>query len=726
MKKCELLSPAGNMEMLKYAIAYGADAVYLAGNRFGARKFATNFDDEELREAVKYAHLRNVKIYITINTLIYEDEKEDFLNYVKFIHSMGVDAVLVQDFGMMNLLLKTFPKLEIHASTQFHNDSDSTLNLLKSLGVKRAVLDREMSLKEIRKLSKEIEIEVFCHGALCVSYSGQCLFSSEILKRSGNRGECAGLCRLPYKIKDNDSVDKKDAYHLSLKDLCTKDIIYDLLDCGVASLKIEGRMKSPEYVGYITKMYRKLIDSYYNGSRLKLTEEETKNMLILFNRGVTKGFVSGAANADMVNTDSPNHIGIHLGTYAPKREKLELHLEEELHQGDTIRFKEDGKGMTVNFLYDDKDRLINSSASKTTVYVDNFLGVEKSGELRLVGCAKLSKEISQLPNKKIPITADFMAKCDQKIELTVREDDHFVTVEGPKPELAQKRPITVDDVQKQLSKTGDTVYELSNCRVDIENDLFIDLKTLNVLRREALSKLDDARTCPPEIVVKAIAQKRVKTTPVKPKLIVTVSSEEQYSVAKKYTDDIFTSDKKLLIKYPELNPKYVDGHEIPTASKYIAASYGQLPNINSRNIVYGDYMLNATNSLTIDALLDNKVTYVTLSVELKKNRLDTLKDLVDMSKVGILIYGKIELMKMKYDPLEKRGTHLIDRNGSTYRIKKDEHYNYLLSSKPRDEIDDLSAYKKMGFGFYRIDFSDETCEICAKILEKFHKNMCEE
>ena len=204
MKKVELLCPAGNFEMLKSAIHNGADAIYLSGTKFGARKFANNFNNDEIIEAINYAHLYGVKVYCTINTLIKDNEIEDFLSFVEFIHKNDIDAVLMQDLGMINLVRKTYPNLEIHASTQFHNHNNAGLEFLKELGIKRAVLARELSINEIKDLNVDIEKEVFVHGALCISYSGQCLMSSLIMNRSGNRGECAGMCRLPYKLLEND------------------------------------------------------------------------------------------------------------------------------------------------------------------------------------------------------------------------------------------------------------------------------------------------------------------------------------------------------------------------------------------------------------------------------------------------------------------------------------------------------------------------------------------
>ena len=286
--RTELLSPAGNMETLIAACNNGADAVYVGGKAFGARAFAPNFSNSELKEAVKYCHLYGVKLYVTANTVVFENEIEDFLDYMKFLYEIGVDAVIMQDLGMINLVRRLIPNLEIHASTQINCHNDESLYLLHDMGVTRAVLAREMSIDEIKGLKCPIEKEIFIHGALCVSYSGQCLFSSLNGGRSGNRGSCTGSCRLPYKLYDDkEKIKTSGKYLLSTKELCSVNNIKSILDLKIDSLKIEGRMKSPEYVGYVTKVYRRLIDEYYLGGNPTITEDEMYNLTTLFNREFT-------------------------------------------------------------------------------------------------------------------------------------------------------------------------------------------------------------------------------------------------------------------------------------------------------------------------------------------------------------------------------------------------------------------------------------------------------
>ena len=256
MKKPELLIPAGDMDSLLQAIHNGADAIYIGGKNYGARKFAHNFSNEEIKQALDLCHLYDVKLYVTMNTLIKDNEVEDFLNQVEYLHKLGIDAIIMQDFGMICLVREKYPNLEIHASTQANNSSVDTVRLFHKLGVKRVVLSRELSKEEIEKIDVPIEKEAFVHGALCISYSGCCLMSSMIGTRSGNRGECAGSCRLPYSLEYKNRIISSNKYLLSTKELNTSRKIKELIDSGIDSFKIEGRMKSSEYVGLITRYYR--------------------------------------------------------------------------------------------------------------------------------------------------------------------------------------------------------------------------------------------------------------------------------------------------------------------------------------------------------------------------------------------------------------------------------------------------------------------------------------
>ena len=398
----ELLSPVGNKECLYSAIHNGADAVYLGGKLFGARKFAGNFTKEELKEAVEYAHLYGVKVYVTVNTIIYNHEVDTLLEYVDYLYTIGVDALIMQDIGMISLVRKKYKDLEINASTQIHNHNNYAIRLLKELGIKKFVLDRELSLQEIERIDNTIEKEVFIHGALCNSYSGCCLFSSLNGGRSGNRGECVQSCRLPYKLIKNDKyIDTPNKYLLSTKELNTTSKIEELLKSNISSFKIEGRMKSPSYVGYITKIYRKLIDNYNQNKSLELTEEEQDNIKILFNREFTTGYLF---NDKVMNIKSSNHQGLKIGEVVevtPK--KIKIKLNKPLYQEDGIRFASSGLGMIANKIYNEKDLLINKALSKDIIYLDNKVNLKEKDTVVKTSSIHLEKEILEYEEKKIPI-----------------------------------------------------------------------------------------------------------------------------------------------------------------------------------------------------------------------------------------------------------------------------------------------------------------------------------
>lgn len=426
----ELLVPAGNMEMLYQAVCNGADAVYLGGKHFGARAYSLNFSNDEMISAINYCHTYGVKVYVTVNTIIFESETSDFLEYVEFLYKNNVDAVIMQDIGMIDMVHKCFPNLEIHASTQCHNHNEEGVKFLEKLGVKRVVLAREMSLDEVKKLDTNLEKEIFVYGALCVSYSGLCLFSSLNGGRSGNRGCCVACCRLPYKLVKNDTyIDTKGDYLLSTKELNTLSNLREILASGVTSLKIEGRMKSPFYVCYVTRIFRRLIDDYYSGKDLVISEEEIKNLKVLFNREFTSGYLF---NDDVINIDSSNHIGILIGKVISVDNKyIKILLSDDIYQEDGIRFKNSNLGMTVNKIYNEKGLLINSAKKGDVILVDNKVELNCNDDVFKTIDNKLNKQLEKYEAKKIKITAKVVAKVNENLKISFMDNDgNEVLVEG--------------------------------------------------------------------------------------------------------------------------------------------------------------------------------------------------------------------------------------------------------------------------------------------------------
>ncbi|HIR74200.1 TPA: U32 family peptidase [Candidatus Ventrenecus avicola] len=490
MKK-ELLIPAGNMDALKIAVLNGADAVYIGGKLFGARAFAQNFTEEEIIEAKSFCHLYGVKLYVTVNTMVYQSEWEVVTKYIKFLYQTNVDAVIVSDLGLISYIHETYPNMEIHVSTQAHTYLASQFDFYQELGVKRVVLDRELSLEEIDLLPNTLEKEVFIHGALCVSYSGECLMSALKGGRSGNRGSCAQVCRLLYTLNYHGEKMGDKKYYLSTKELNTSAYISELFNSSITSFKVEGRMKSREYVAFITQFYRTLIDQYQHAQETSISSAELKKLKTLFNRGFTKGYLMREEN--IMNFDTPNHQGIVLGgvTFStPKR--IQIKLAEDLTQGDGIRFKEIQAGMIVNFLYDKKGNLIHEAKKGDTVFVDNKVGLNRKATVLKTSSVTLSEEIANYPKKTIPI--QMVADIDTH-EFTLRVTDgvHQIVVTKDICEKAKTKSMEKEDILKQLNRLKDTPFFLEKVEIHLEPHVFIPVSNINEIRRCAIDGLTQAR-----------------------------------------------------------------------------------------------------------------------------------------------------------------------------------------------------------------------------------------
>ena len=351
----EVLAPAGSMDALRAAVQAGADAVYLGGSQFGARAYADNFTEASLIEAIEYAHIYGVKVYLTVNTLFRNEELLQLYDYLTPFYEAGLDAVIVQDFGAMKKIVEWFPKLPIHASTQMTVTTPYAYELLQRYGVTRVVPARELSMEEIAALKQGghvPEVEVFVQGALCYCYSGQCLMSSFLGGRSGNRGRCAQPCRLPYEVSslDGETIRTKGSYLLSPKDLCGLEAVPELIQAGVDSFKIEGRMKKPEYVAATTRGYRKIVDACMNGTySKKLVESVRKEMAEIFNRGgFTNGYYNKNNGEDMMSVNTPGHCGVAVGKVMDvQKNQAKISLIQSVHAGDILVIGNGDRAVTL-------------------------------------------------------------------------------------------------------------------------------------------------------------------------------------------------------------------------------------------------------------------------------------------------------------------------------------------------------------------------------------------
>ena len=515
MRKIEILAPAGSFESLKAAVSASCDAVYIGGNLFGARAYANNLNEDSMMEAIDYAHIHNKALYLTVNTLLKEDElKSKLYDYIAKYYEHGLDAAIVQDLGVMHFLHRNFPDLQLHASTQMTLTMAEGANLLKEYGVTRLVTSRELNLHEIKNIREntDLEIESFVHGALCYCYSGQCLMSSMIGGRSGNRGRCAQPCRMPYDLYYNGKKLTKgnDSYLLSPKDICTLSIIPDMVDAGIDSFKIEGRMKRPEYTALAAHLYRKYVDLYQNLGRKEYTSymekhsddlaRDEKDLMDLYNRGnFTKGYYINHNGKDMMSLTRPNHNGVLVGEVVNiKSNNAGIKLTEDVHAQDLLEIR---KSLTNPKAKDSYEFTLKDSAKKGTIIRTNFfaktpiyVGQEvyriKNQEL----LDTIGKEFMETERRE-GIDGVFTAKRNEPMQLTLRyldvNGEHCITAYADEPMEAQKQSATSEQITKQLNKMNTTAFYLNDLAIELEEGLFIPNGQLNELRREAIALLTE-------------------------------------------------------------------------------------------------------------------------------------------------------------------------------------------------------------------------------------------
>lgn len=486
-KKVEILSPAGSYESLKAAVAAGADAVYIGGSRFGARAFADNLEESSLLEAIDYVHLHGKQIYLTVNTLLKEREMEQELyEYLLPYYRQGLDAVIVQDIGVLKFVREQFPNLPVHASTQMTITNVSGAKFLESLGVERVVTAREMTLPEIAEIAKEttLEIESFVHGALCYCYSGQCLYSSLIGGRSGNRGQCAQPCRLPYKVNG------KTSYVMSLKDMCALELIPDLIEAGIYSFKIEGRMKKPEYVAAVTSIYRKYVDLYLEKGRagFHVTKEDKEILMDLYNRG---GFHSGYYKTwngkEMLSLKRPNHAGVP-AVQVLKQQGKEVKIKAlvDLHKGDILELP-DQENYTLGKVVEAGTTTSVSVKCKKPLSKGMIWNRTRNEELLCMLREQIvERKVQEKINGKLILSSGNRAK------LELNYGGIHVCLEGEEVQEALNQPMESGRIEKQMRKTGNTGFVFDHLDIELEGNIFVPMQALNELRRQGIEKLETA------------------------------------------------------------------------------------------------------------------------------------------------------------------------------------------------------------------------------------------
>lgn len=706
MKKVELLAPAGNYESFLGAIHAGADAVFLGGVKFGARAFADNFDEDTLKRAIYYAHLFDRKVYLTLNTLMKQTELEEVEEFFTPFYLAGLDGVIVQDLGLLQYLKERFPLMELHISTQMAITGPYGVRLLKEAGACRVVPARELSLEEMKLLKQEgLEIETFIHGAMCYSYSGQCFFSSVLGGRSGNRGKCAQSCRLPYKVtldgkkeeKSKKGKGTKEEYPLSLKDMCSIDLIPQLIEAGIDSFKIEGRMKRPEYAAGVTAIYRKYIDQAYK-NKLKYISIEPEDREILTSLYIRSelqdGYYHRHNGKEMVTLEKPSYSG----------------MKEEVAQK----------------IYD--------------TYIKRS---KKAGISGSVFLKKGSPAILQLEFKK-----------------------HYITVEEGMVEEAAKRPMEKSEIEKQLKKTGNTDFEFLRLEIDMDDAIFLPIKTLNELRRKALEQLESElkqeilnlrkeslrnRKISKEVIRKNTSAKKEK------KLFLSVDSKEQCELALSYSGlgrlyvagELILEEERIRERLKEKAKEYEIWIKFPLILRkdsfpYIAEllkltdsfasgvlisnleSYGYLKYHNYRGKIALNHHVYLWNKKAIEFWSFQADSYLA-PMECNIHEWRRLSN----PDFEYYCYGKIPMMvtanciRLTKDSCRGYGVsfedQITDRYDTSFRVQTNCHhcYNVIFNSVPLSLHQYMGQIKELEGKGIRLEFTTETAKEMKPVMEQY-------
>lgn len=714
MNKPELLSPVGDFECLKSAVQNGANSVYLGASSFNARARATNFGNEELLEAIKYAKLRNVSVHLTLNTLIKNDEFENAVNLAIDAYNLGVDAIIVQDLGLATYLLENYPEIPLHASTQMTVHNLDGVKQLENFGFSRVVLSRELSLNEIKHIRENTstELEVFIHGALCISYSGQCLLSSTIGGRSGNRGLCAQPCRLPYELIENEKILDK-GYLMSPRDNCALEFLPELIKLGIDSFKIEGRMKTPYYVGVVTKIYRKYIDLVLQNIHLdnitlknmiqnKLNEKnfdtgltDKEELTQVFNRGgFSTGHFKPSPNKDLVFKEKPNNMGFYIGTISHINENkghLKIKLENTLSIGDKISIN--NESYTISELMID-NKNFETLEKGATAKIGRMKGkISVGSKVYRIETAKLNKLISPTFKedknfRKVKLNGEIILKKNTPISFKVWSNEGFYSgleysiTSTIVPELALNKPISKEKIIEQLSKTGSTEFEFKNLNVILDDGLFIPkISLLNDLRRNALEGLE-------KLVIKKhthnIKNVQIDTTSLLKNsslncnksislLLNIIDKNIDYSSLKNIDKlyiplKFFINENSQISNLCNIFPVFVymphvlkDSINIDfeklvnnfNIKGFVISHISQIEKVSKFNLeLIGNFNLNIYNNFSINKLHTLNLSTITISPELDKFDTNTLQKL-SSTKSEIIVYGKLPVMTNNYCYLGK-------------------------------------------------------------------------
>jgi len=718
--KCELLSPVGNKDALKTAIHNGADAIYFAGKNYGARKFADNFTIDEIKEAIDYAHLYDVKVYITVNTLMFNEEIDACLDYIEQLHIANVDALIMQDIGLMKIVHHKYPELVIHASTQCHNHNFEGIELLKDFGCQRVVLDRELSLDEIKNIKTSIEKEVFIHGALCVSYSGNCLMSYLNGGRSGNRGQCAQCCRLPYQlVKGDQIITTIGEYLLSPRELNASKHIKELLDAGISSFKIEGRMKSSEYVGFITAYYRRLIDG------IQLSQNSEFELYSLFNRKFTDGYLFNAPFNELMNIQTCNHQGVNIGKVISFDAKnIRIKLDYDLFQNDGIRIKD--KGFIINRLYNEQGLLVNKVEKGKIAVIDNKINLHSASLVQRTVDAKLNERLANYELKRTKIDILVLALQNQPLSITFTQNEHCVNIQGNVVQRALSRPITKENITSQICKLGNTPFIEDHVQIEMDENVFISLSEINELKRQLVDQLIQVKLQKKDVKINRtpfVFNEYPKTH----EISCLVHNEQQAKAVLEAGYLIITDNINVHKQFDSVykTNRVALKHNDYQNDHLLVTEFGGLDYVKN-NRVDADYSINCANNYSLEYLQSKGVRKVTISDE----ALTHGSNFMSNYNIEAVVYGRLEAMTTKYCPLNYllndskkpcsicKDNYFLRQGNKIYPLTHRDCITTILSADVMNNISLIPEYRQRSITNFRLDFFDESYDEIKSILKQ--------
>lgn len=725
-KRIELLAPAADLDCLKAAISAGATSVYLGVGKLNARQYATNFSMEDLKDALYYAHIRNIKIFVALNILFNDDQLNEVYSLIDELYLMGVDGLIIQDFGVLNYTLRQYPDWFISASTQMSIDSLEGVKFLEDIGVKRVVLGRECDIDTVKHIKENtnIEIEVFGHGALCVCVSGQCLLSYHIGERSGNRGTCAQPCRKKYQLINKDTKEELSplCYLLSMKDLKTINKLEELKKANIDSLKIEGRMKSSDYVYNVVSNYAKALNK---------DKFDENNLNYTFQRTFTNGHLFKSDVKTMVNIERPNNVGIEIGKVSKvfPNGKVEITLNHPLNQNDFIRIASKNKDIEykIAMLFDEKDKLVNSIL-KGKAYIKIQEKPNVNDLVYLTDSFNFNKEIKKLypcEYHRIPLYFTLIGEVGSNLILKISDSINNIEINSIEV-LEQANNVSLDKerIISQLQKLNDTPYTLKKCIINVEDNAYIPIKTLNELRRKGIELLNQKRNEINRQSNISLIEYHNEYIPNNKDYILNaqVLNQEQYDKC-----------KELGIKhiyFQNIVSEAHDEYNLNQNEEILINNYGGLNKFN-RDISIANHNLNTYNHTSLHEL-NKYCKRITLSLEVDANKAIELitnfhNHYNEDINIEYVVYGKTNLMTSKYCPLrvfnqcgkcKTTNYQLKDEYGVFDIYGDDKCYMHLLSSKPSNKIKDIQKLLPY-VSYFRLNFTNETSEEVEKIINEF-------